>query len=105
MIEIDRNFKWSKDTLTISVYIQPKATSSEFIEMFNDHFKIRVNAPPVDGKANKALIDFIAMSFSVSKSMVSITQGEASRYKKVQIVKPGRIPDWANCVASSSKHD
>jgi len=48
-------------------------------------FRVYVNAPPVDGKANKALIEILAEHFKIRKSSVKIIRGEKSREKIIQI--------------------
>lgn len=68
-----------------SVYIQPGAKKTQTCGLYNGHLKVKVNAPPVDGKANENLIAFIAKQFVVPKSRVSIVSGEKNRLKKVKI--------------------
>ncbi len=48
-------------------------------------FKVYVNAPPIDGKANKAVVEVIAKYFSVKKNSVKIIRGEKSKEKVIQI--------------------
>lgn len=85
-----------KNRLSLRLYIQPKAGgSSAFVGLHNGYPKIRINAPPVDGKANAALIAFLAETFSIPKSAVTLRQGAQSRFKTVIIENPQRIPDWA----------
>ena len=47
-----------------------------------DELKLAITAPPVDGKANKAVIAYLAKFFGVTKSAVSITRGLQSRHKQ-----------------------
>ncbi len=49
-------------------------------------YKIRLNVKPIEGKANKKLIEVLAEHFKVSKSSVSIVRGETSRNKTIEIV-------------------
>jgi len=49
------------------------------------HLKVRVSAPPEDGKANQALIELLAKKFNCAKSAVRIVSGETSRLKRVEI--------------------
>lgn len=85
-----------ENKLTLRVYIQPKTGGgSAFVGIHNGCPKIRVNAPPVDGKANAALIEFLAETFSTPKSAVSLRQGLQSRFKTVVIENPRQVPDWA----------
>lgn len=50
------------------------------------NLKVKVHAPPVDGKANKELIDFLSEIFDVPKSHIEILSGETSSNKKVKII-------------------
>ena len=77
-------FVFSKnDTTLIRCRIQPSASKTAFSGIYNDALKIALAAPPVDGKANKALTIFIAKILGISKSSVSIAKGEKSRDKVV----------------------
>lgn len=76
--------------MKISVKIVPGAKQNEVVEDIVDLLgvrvlKVRVNQPPEDGKANKALIDVLSEYFKVKKSDVEITVGKISRNKIVQI--------------------
>lgn len=71
------------------VRVQPGASKNEIMGIQQDALKIRINAPPVKGKANKALIDFLAKKLGVKKSQVEILGGHASRVKKIKIVGEG----------------
>ncbi len=70
---------------TLSVRIQPNASKNEVVGIVDDVLKIKINAPPVDGKANKECIKFLAKVLDVSKSQVSIIGGEKARSKVVRI--------------------
>jgi uncharacterized protein (TIGR00251 family) len=50
-----------------------------------DHFKVKVTAPPIEGKANKALIALLAKKLAVPKSHIEIISGKSSRLKSIQI--------------------
>lgn len=50
--------------------------------------KIRISAPPVDGKANQAVIDILAKHFSVKKSDVEIIKGHTTRQKLIKVYNP-----------------
>ncbi len=72
--------------VTLAIYVQPNAKRSEFEKIHDDQLKIKIKAPPEDGRANKEVIDFLSEFFSVSKQSVSLLKGHTSRKKKVQIV-------------------
>lgn len=54
--------------------------------------KIRLAAPPIDGKANKALCDFLAQCFGVPKRQVQLLSGETARLKRIKIINPPTFP-------------
>lgn len=72
-------------TLVLRLYIQPKASRNRFCGLHGDEMKLAVTAPPVEGKANKAVEDFVARFFKVPKSAVRLTSGHQSRHKCLQI--------------------
>jgi uncharacterized protein (TIGR00251 family) len=67
------------------VKAQPGAKKTELAEKVGGSYKVRLAAPPVDGKANKALIRFLAARFDVAPSAVRIIRGLASRTKVIEI--------------------
>jgi uncharacterized protein (TIGR00251 family) len=90
-------YRWQGDTLILSVRVQPKASSDQLVGPCDDgqggeSLKIRITAPPVDGKANAHLIKYLAKSFGVAKSKVQLTAGESGRNKRIHIVSPGKLP-------------
>jgi len=80
--------------LTLALHIQPRAARNEVAGLHGDRIKIRLTAPPADGKANAALIDFLAAEFNVPKKSVDITAGHSDRRKTVVIRSPKRLPEW-----------
>lgn len=73
------------DTLTLTLHIQPGAKKTEVAGEHGDALKIRLAAPPVDGKANAALLAFIAEKLGVAKSAVTLKSGQTSRRKVVEV--------------------
>ena len=69
----------------ISVYVQPRASKTMVAGMHDGCVKVRLAAPPVDGAANAALIEFVADSLKVAKSRVRIVSGQTSRRKVVEV--------------------
>ena len=68
--------------------MQPGAKKSEVSGVHGDALKVRIAAPPVEGKANAALIEFLAEAFGVPKRNVTITRGETGRRKTVRVDAP-----------------
>ena len=73
------------DSARINVYIQPRASKTVVAGMHDGCVKIRLAAPPVDGAANAALVEFVAQQVNVAKSRVRITAGLTSRRKTVEV--------------------
>jgi uncharacterized protein len=71
--------------LTLDLHVQPGAARSEFAGEHGDRLKVRLAARAVDGKANEALIEFLASHYGVPKRNVRIVSGLKSRQKRVEI--------------------
>ncbi len=71
--------------VTFMVKVVPRASKNEIAGVEGDAVKVRLNAPPVDGKANIALIKFLAETLGVSRAQVEIVSGETGRRKLVRV--------------------
>jgi uncharacterized protein len=69
----------------LRLHIQPGAKKTEVAGLHGEALKIRLAAPPVDGKANACLIAFLADQLDVAKSSISLISGDTSRAKRVRI--------------------
>ncbi|MBB4013214.1 hypothetical protein GGR36_002560 [Niveibacterium umoris] len=69
----------------LSLHIQPGASRTEIAGLHGDALKIRLAAPPVDGKANAALLAFIADTLDLPKRAVTLESGASSRQKRVRV--------------------
>lgn len=85
-------YKWDGSDLLLSIKAQPKSSMDQFCDPLEDHLKIKITAPPVDGKANAHLIKFLAKSFGVSKSSIALISGDCCRIKRIRIHAPKKIP-------------
>ena len=85
-------YQISRDGATIHIHAQPGAKRSEVVGLHGDCIKLRLASPPVDGKANACLIEFLAQCLGVKKSQVSITRGLSSRRKTVCVAAAGLDP-------------
>ena len=88
--------RWQGQDLIFQAQIQPRASGDEFADILGDHLKIRITAPPVDGRANAHLITFLAKQFGVAKSAVTLLQGEKGKTKVIRIRAPTKVPDGLN---------
>ena len=85
--------RWDGTTLTLSIRVQPKASRDEIVGPYGDSLKIRITAPPVDGKANAHLIKYLAKLFGVPRASISLLSGSSGRDKRLRIESPARYPD------------
>jgi uncharacterized protein (TIGR00251 family) len=69
------------DTTTLECKIHPNARKDSIDGIKEDRLCVRLSAPPIEGKANKALIKFLSKRLHIAKSKISITQGEKGRIK------------------------
>ena len=69
----------------LSVFCQPKAARSALIGMHGGALKAKVKAPPVEGKANRALLDLLAGALGLPRGRLTLVSGEQSRNKRVRV--------------------
>jgi uncharacterized protein len=70
---------------TLSLHVQPGAKKSECAGLHGEALKIRLAAPPVDGKANEALLRFLAQRLAIPRQQISLKSGQTSRQKVIEI--------------------
>lgn len=75
-----------RDAVVLRVHVQPGAGRSAIVGRHGDSLKVRVAAPPVDGRANAAAIALIAATLGVNESAVELVSGERSRIKRMRVV-------------------
>ncbi|HSO18600.1 MAG TPA: DUF167 domain-containing protein [Desulfosarcina sp.] len=79
--------------LIIDVRVQPKSAQNTVAGVHDGALKIKLNAPPVEGRANKALVQFLAKWLRRPKSSIEIVSGQTSRNKRLLVrIDPG--PDF-----------
>jgi len=77
-------YRRMKDIL-LKIYLQPKSSKNEIVGPYRDGLKVKVTVPPIGGKANEALIRFLAKELGVSPSKIEILKGLHSREKTLRI--------------------
>lgn len=87
------HYEWAGQELRLTLKIQPKASRDEVCGLHGDAIKVRITAPPVDGKANAHLIKYLAKQFKVAKSAVTVISGESGRNKRIAIDTPQTLPE------------
>jgi len=74
------------EDIILKVYLQPRSSKNEILVPYRDGIKVKVTAPPIEGKANEALIRFLAKEFGISSSCIQILKGHRSREKTLKIL-------------------
>jgi len=78
--------------LVLDVRVQPRASRSEIAGVHGERLRIRLQAPPVDGKANAALVEFVAGLFAVPRARVTIEHGLTGRDKRLRLQGVSSLP-------------
>lgn len=81
----DDYFKIMGNDIVIKVKITPGSSKNKIDGVYNNALKINITAPPVEGKANKKCIDYLAKYFGVAKSKIEIISGQANKNKLIKI--------------------
>lgn len=79
--------KGEGESVTLTLHIQPGASRTEAVGLHGEALKLRLAAPPVDGKANACLLAFFADYLDCPKSAVELVSGSTSRQKRVRITQ------------------
>ncbi len=78
-------WRLSGDGIEIAVRVTPRAKREQFAAGTEEHFAVRLAAPPVEGAANTALIALVAREFGVGKRAVTLIAGDTARLKRLAI--------------------
>ena len=79
----------SDETIEIRVRLTPRASSERIVLLEDGSLAVRVSAPPVDGRANEALVRAVAKALAVAPSRVELVRGDRSRVKTLRVRGPG----------------
>ena len=89
-------YQWQGETLILRILLQPRASRDEIVGVVDaaegSALKVRITAPPVDGRANTHLIRFLARKFDLPASRVTLIAGQRGRHKRLALAAPGRLP-------------
>jgi uncharacterized protein (TIGR00251 family) len=72
--------------VTFAVKVHPRARKDAITRELGDALKVSLTAPPIDGKANQACIEFFAKLLKVPRSSVTIASGQSSRQKVIRVI-------------------
>ncbi|MDF3835569.1 DUF167 domain-containing protein [Cupriavidus basilensis] len=82
-----------QDEIVVMVHVQPGAKVTAAAGEYDGVLKVRLAAPPVDGKANEALCQWLAAALGLPRRSVSLKSGQTSRRKTLVLAAAGRDPD------------
>ena len=68
---------------TVNLRILPNSAKNEIIKNDDGSVKVKITALPIDGKANKALVEFLSKTFKLPKTSIEIVRGETSKDKTI----------------------
>jgi hypothetical protein len=88
--------RWLREVdgaIELALHVQPGAKRTSIDGVHGDALKVRLAAPPVEGRANEALLRFLADAFAVPVKQVTLLRGATSRRKVVRIAAPRARPD------------
>jgi uncharacterized protein (TIGR00251 family) len=86
------------DSVILTLKVTPRAKRTEVSGFDPDWMRLRIQAPPVDGKANEAIIAFFADAFHIHRRAVEICTGDTSRLKRIKLhgVSEAVVRVWAS---------
>ncbi len=76
----------STDGVSFEIRVHPRAKKNAITGKIGDKLKVTLTAPPIDGRANEACIEFFAKLLRVSRSSVTIASGESNRQKVIRVI-------------------
>lgn len=88
----ERFYRWEGGRLILLLKVQPRASRDEFAGEHGGALRVRIQAPPVDGKANAYLIAFLAKRFGVGKKDIDLLSGESARSKRLALRNVSKLP-------------
>mgnify|MGYP003624601019 CR=1 FL=1 len=95
-------YQWRGEDLLLNIHVQTRAKENAITGLHGDRLKLRINAPPVDNKANQHIINYLANEFNVKQANIEIKSGLKHRDKQLIIKQPARLPGWFNDLSDST---
>ena len=91
-------YRWEHADLILKLRVHPRASRDELIGPHGDRFRVRVSAPPVEGRANQHLIRLFAKAFGVKRGDITLLAGDTGRDKRIRIASPRIFPDQLGAI-------
>lgn len=74
-----------RDIFDIKIKLLPRSSKEEIIGKQDDFYRVKVTAPPIEGKANKALISLLSKKLKIPKEDIRLVSGRNARIKRIQV--------------------
>lgn len=81
-------FEEKNGCIDLNVKVVPRAAKDDIAGVLGDQLKVRIQAPPVEGKANTYLVKFLSKQWNIPRASIKILSGETGRRKRIRIVNP-----------------
>lgn len=81
-------FEKKNGTIILNVRVTPRASKDEIQGIVGDRLKVRIMAPPLEGKANAQLVKFLSRRLKIPRAHIEILSGESGRDKRIRISDP-----------------
>jgi uncharacterized protein (TIGR00251 family) len=81
-------FEEKDDCLILNIRVIPRASKDSIQGLLGDALKVRIQAPPVEGKANAYLVKFLSKQWNIPRANFEILSGETGRNKRLRITNP-----------------
>ena len=81
-------FEDRSDCIILNVRVIPRASKDAIQGVMGDALKVRIQAPPVEGKANVHLVKFLSKCWKIPRASIEILSGETGRNKRLRILNP-----------------
>jgi uncharacterized protein (TIGR00251 family) len=75
----------TKDGILIKVHIVPNSSKTQIVGTHGDRLKLKIKAPPVDGKANEEIVSFLSKTLNIKKNQIELMTGQTSKSKNLLI--------------------
>ncbi len=95
-------YEWRGKDLILKLHVQTRAKENTITGLHGGRLKLKINAPPVDNKANQHIINYLANEFSMKQSDIELISGLKHRDKQMIIKRPTQLPDWFNDLSDST---
>ena len=81
-------FEEKDDCIILNIRVVPRASRDGFAGLMGDALKVRIQAPPVDGKANAYLVKFLSKHWKIPRAHFELLSGETGRSKRLRVLNP-----------------